>query len=35
MQDVRISATLNEDESYSAKEEKAYQKAALLPWWNK
>ncbi len=26
MQDVRISATLNEDESYSAKEEKAYQK---------
>ncbi len=26
MQDVRISATLNEDESYSAKEESAYQK---------
>ncbi|WGI20939.1 RNA polymerase sigma factor RpoD [Amylibacter sp. IMCC11727] len=26
MQDVRISATLNEDESYSDKEEKAYQK---------
>ena len=26
MQDVRISATLNEDESYSANEEKAYQK---------
>ncbi|GGA23523.1 RNA polymerase sigma factor RpoD [Neptunicoccus cionae] len=26
MQDVRISATLNEDESYSATEEKAYQK---------
>ncbi|MDR6265258.1 RNA polymerase sigma factor RpoD [Roseobacter sp. N2S] len=26
MQDIRISATLNEDESYSAKEEKAYQK---------